>query len=158
MDILIIIIIAAVITGLAMAIDNYYRKKALRKQVEGFLQKLDETIKTQSGPLTDGQIEQVCLNIFVETLDESRIQKPPFAQMIHVVSHGEKVFGTNKNFQAWLDKPNYALGGVKPRTLITTPAGIDAVENQLILIKDGFWDGSEPESPQQSESKFNPPM
>ena len=51
---------------------------------------------------------------------------------------GTEVFGSEPNFVKWLDLPNIALGGMKPRTLIESPNGISRTRDLLGRIEYGI--------------------
>ena len=48
-----------------------------------------------------------------------------------------KVFGTRKKLDIWLDEPNLALGGSKPKDLLDSTLGIQLVRNELQRIEYG---------------------
>lgn len=139
MDILIIISTVIVATIVRAAIIKYHRKKNLQKQVDEFTQALDKALETQSKPLTDIQFEQICLRAFEQTLNKTNINPPPFRKMFQVKTHGLAVFGTEEKYQAWLDIDNYALGCIKPRTLIYTSEGLEQLDQALGRIEHGIF-------------------
>ena len=48
-----------------------------------------------------------------------------------VIAKGVKLFGSEENFKAWLNTPNYALGDVKPLELLKNPYDIEIVDNAI---------------------------
>ena len=50
---------------------------------------------------------------------------------------GRRVFGSTDNFNAWLKKPSYGLGGMVPLQLLNTVTGIDMISDELVSIEFG---------------------
>jgi uncharacterized protein (DUF2384 family) len=50
---------------------------------------------------------------------------------------GNRVFGSPDNFNEWLKKPSYGLGGIVPLNLINTITGIDMIFDELVSIEFG---------------------
>ncbi|MDD4646528.1 MAG: MbcA/ParS/Xre antitoxin family protein [Bacteroidales bacterium] len=48
------------------------------------------------------------------------------------------VFGNKKKLDSWLNIPNVALGGVKPKELLDSYMGIQLIRNELIRIEHGI--------------------
>lgn len=48
---------------------------------------------------------------------------------------GIEVFGSQKKFERWMNTVSIALGGVTPRKLARTPAGIERILDELIRIE-----------------------
>jgi putative toxin-antitoxin system antitoxin component (TIGR02293 family) len=60
-----------------------------------------------------------------------------FFKMDEVVKKGVDVFGNLTDFKRWLDSPNMALGNVTPKSLITSPIGVDRVDASLDALNYG---------------------
>jgi putative toxin-antitoxin system antitoxin component (TIGR02293 family) len=54
-------------------------------------------------------------------------------------AHAEKVFGERAKASRWLHKPNRALGGVSPLSLLDTDLGTREVEQILGRIEYGVY-------------------
>ena len=52
---------------------------------------------------------------------------------------GSEIFGNKDNFFKWLDLPNTALGGMKPKELIEIPEGVSKVRDVLGRIEHGVY-------------------
>lgn len=50
---------------------------------------------------------------------------------------GQKVFATHKDFEIWLNRASFGLGGKIPFSLLTTISGIEAVMDELKNIATG---------------------
>jgi len=50
---------------------------------------------------------------------------------------GQKVFASQKDFEAWLNRPSFGLGGSKPFGILNTISGIEAVISELKNIATG---------------------
>lgn len=50
---------------------------------------------------------------------------------------GSRVFGSTDNFNVWLKKPSYGLGGMVPLQLLNTITGIDMIFDELVSIEFG---------------------
>jgi putative toxin-antitoxin system antitoxin component (TIGR02293 family) len=50
---------------------------------------------------------------------------------------GQKVFESHKDFESWLNRPAFGLGGEIPFSLLNTISGIDAVLSELKNIATG---------------------
>jgi putative toxin-antitoxin system antitoxin component (TIGR02293 family) len=51
--------------------------------------------------------------------------------------YGVQVFGSNNNFNTWLEAPSLALGGIKPKNLLDSSFGIGLVTDELVRIEQG---------------------
>lgn len=54
-------------------------------------------------------------------------------------NRGESVFGTNENFEDWMNKTSVSLGNNKPIDLIETEGGIQVVIDELGRIEHGIF-------------------
>ncbi len=52
---------------------------------------------------------------------------------------GNEVFGSKEKFQTWLESVSVALGGVRPKELLDTSFGIQAVNDELTAIEHGLF-------------------
>lgn len=50
---------------------------------------------------------------------------------------GSRLFGSTYNFNLWLNKPSYGLGGIVPLELLNTITGIDLIFDELVSIEFG---------------------
>jgi uncharacterized protein (DUF2384 family) len=50
---------------------------------------------------------------------------------------GNRVFGSTDNFNDWLKKKSYGLGGMKPIELLNTVTGIEMISDELVSIEFG---------------------
>ncbi len=53
--------------------------------------------------------------------------------------YGTEVFGDKENFFKWIELPNTALGGLKPKELLELPGGIAKVKDLLGRIEYGVY-------------------
>ncbi len=53
--------------------------------------------------------------------------------------YGAEVFESKENFFKWLELPNTALGGLKPKELLEIPSGISKVKDLLGRIEHGVY-------------------
>jgi len=60
-------------------------------------------------------------------------------QLAEVVYEGVKVFESKEKFDTWFNKPCYALGGVTPKSLLTTSYGVEMVLGELNAIEHGIF-------------------
>lgn len=80
------------------------------------------------------------------TIDNYRKQNRSFAalegelllKLDTLFGFGMDVFGTNEDFQAWLDSPAFALQDRKPIDFLNTSTGVDLVEQALQRIVHGY--------------------
>ncbi len=54
-----------------------------------------------------------------------------------IVQKGIEVFGSDELFKAWLQQPNSALGDDTPMDLLSTPYGVELVEDALEAMEYG---------------------
>lgn len=50
---------------------------------------------------------------------------------------GSQIFGSTDNFNAWMKKDSYGLGGLKPIEFLNTVTGIEVIFDELISIEFG---------------------
>lgn len=60
------------------------------------------------------------------------------ARLARILVHAEETFGSADKAHGWLGDPNWALGGVKPLSLLDSDAGALAVEQLLGRIQHGI--------------------
>ncbi|NAS32218.1 DUF2384 domain-containing protein [Flavobacteriaceae bacterium R38] len=60
-------------------------------------------------------------------------------EIAEVYSKGFEVFGDEKKFTRWLNKPNVALGGEVPFSLLDTSYGVQLVLNEITRIDYGIF-------------------
>ena len=85
------------------------------------------------------------MNISTKTLDrykkaEKRLTPSASELMLKLISlysKGEELFGSQNEFQKWIEEPAYGLGNKVPKTMLQTPAGIDLITDELIRIEHG---------------------
>jgi len=56
-----------------------------------------------------------------------------------VLAHAEKVLGTRANATQWLHRPNRALNGIPPLTLLDTDIGATEVDDVLGRLEHGVF-------------------
>jgi putative toxin-antitoxin system antitoxin component (TIGR02293 family) len=61
------------------------------------------------------------------------------ARLARVASRARDVFEDDAKAMRWLTKPNRALGGNVPFSLLDTDVGAQAVEEELLRIEHGFF-------------------
>ncbi|MBS1582371.1 MAG: DUF2384 domain-containing protein [Bacteroidetes bacterium] len=59
-------------------------------------------------------------------------------QLANLMEHGLAVFGEPERFRRWFERPNIALGGVRPKDLIDTSFGTGLVDDELGRIEHGL--------------------
>jgi putative toxin-antitoxin system antitoxin component (TIGR02293 family) len=72
--------------------------------------------------------------------DESTIGVLPSKNLVKVdvlVHKGVEVFGSKDLFKAWLHQPNIALGDETPLALLSTPYGVELVEDAIDALAYG---------------------
>ena len=67
-----------------------------------------------------------------------RIQSEKIIEMAEVTSVGVDVFGDMDKFKLWLDTPNFALGDLKPMSLLFDSYGKDLILTELTRINHGI--------------------
>ncbi len=67
----------------------------------------------------------------------SPLQSEFILKTIVLYNKGEKIFGTNKSFTNWLNKPAFGMGNRLPNTFITTVTGINYILDELNRIAHG---------------------
>jgi len=84
------------------------------------------------------------LHITSRTLQNYRgakLLKPSISEkalsIARLYAKGFDVFGDRDNFIAWMDTPNVALGGDRPKVLLDTVFGIYMLMDELIRIEHG---------------------
>ena len=50
---------------------------------------------------------------------------------------GKRIFGSTENFNIWMKKDSYGLGGMKPIEIINTVTGIEMIIDELVSIEFG---------------------
>lgn len=60
-------------------------------------------------------------------------------EIANVIADGVTTFGSLQKFRSWLQKPNRALAGSSPFSLLNTPTGIKMVQNVLGRINEGIY-------------------
>ncbi|MFC0878718.1 antitoxin Xre/MbcA/ParS toxin-binding domain-containing protein [Saccharicrinis sp. FJH2] len=85
------------------------------------------------------------LNISVKTLRNYRKPankikdnvKEQLLLLLSLFAHGKEIFGTNDDFNAWLNQENFYFDGKAPVSYLNTIAGIRFVESRLIAMEYG---------------------
>lgn len=103
-----------------------------------------EALKDQSG--LDYEALAIVLNVTKATLHNKK-GKAKFDQYISeriflladIYSYGYEVFGDREKFNRWMKKPNTALGGVTPVSLIDTLYGIEEIKHLIGRIAYGIY-------------------
>ena len=60
-------------------------------------------------------------------------------ELVELFLYGSEVFENKENFFKWLELPNTALGGLKPKELLEMPGGISKVKDLLGRIEYGVY-------------------
>ncbi|NCT17049.1 MAG: DUF2384 domain-containing protein [Flavobacteriia bacterium] len=71
------------------------------------------------------------------TLTPSQSEK--LVEVTLLFDYGLQVFGSFDTFSTWLGRPNTALGGIVPKSLLDTSQGMKAVEATLARISYGVF-------------------
>jgi uncharacterized protein (DUF2384 family) len=58
-------------------------------------------------------------------------------KLVELYSKGNRLFGSVDNFNKWLQKESYGLGGLKPINLINSVTGIETIDDELTCIQYG---------------------
>ncbi|MBK8699082.1 MAG: DUF2384 domain-containing protein [Saprospiraceae bacterium] len=69
----------------------------------------------------------------------SSIHSEKIIEMAEVTFMGNEVFGTGDKFLLWLNAPNFALGGYKPKELLISSYGKEMVLGELTRIHYGIF-------------------
>ena len=72
--------------------------------------------------------------------DDSTIGVLPSKNLVKVdalVQKGIEVFGSKELFKAWLNQPNIALGDDTPLAMLSTPYGVELVEDAIEAMAHG---------------------
>lgn len=67
----------------------------------------------------------------------SPLQSEYILKTITLFHKGRQIFGSEANFNQWLDKPAYGLGNKLPRKFTTTVGGINFISDELNRIARG---------------------
>lgn len=65
------------------------------------------------------------------------LQSEKILQITLLYKKGAEVFGSEENFNTWLDTLNLSLGKVKPKSLLDNAFGIELLNDELIRIEHG---------------------
>lgn len=65
------------------------------------------------------------------------IHSEKIVQIDLLYKKGADVFGSEENFQTWMEAKSIPLGGVKPRELLDTTYGIGLITDELVRIEHG---------------------
>jgi putative toxin-antitoxin system antitoxin component (TIGR02293 family) len=66
------------------------------------------------------------------------IQSERILELTMLYNYGIQVFGTQTDFDTWLESKNVALGGIKPKNLLDTSYGISLLKDELTRIEHGI--------------------
>lgn len=67
------------------------------------------------------------------------LQSEKILQVLLLYRKGIQIFGNEERFHAWLDLPNLAIGGIKPKSLMDSAFGIDLLKDELTRIEHGIF-------------------
>jgi putative toxin-antitoxin system antitoxin component (TIGR02293 family) len=67
------------------------------------------------------------------------LQSEKILQVLLLYRKGIQIFGNEERFHTWLDLPNLALGGIKPKSLMDSAFGIDLLKDELTRIEHGIF-------------------
>ena len=71
----------------------------------------------------------------------AKVLKPNISEkalsIARLYAKGFDVFGDRENFISWMDTPNVALGGDKPKKMLDTVFGISMLMDEMIRIEHG---------------------
>jgi putative toxin-antitoxin system antitoxin component (TIGR02293 family) len=87
------------------------------------------------------------LHISERTIQRYKKEKKPFdtiysekiVQIDTLYRKGAEVFGSEDNFQTWMETISVPLGGVKPKELLDTTYGINLITDELGRIEHGIF-------------------
>ncbi|MTI32084.1 DUF2384 domain-containing protein [Cytophagales bacterium RKSG123] len=74
-----------------------------------------------------------------EKKDFDPIHSEKILEIALLYKKGIETFGKASNFNYWLEAPNIALGGVKPKELLDNTFGIQLLKDELIRITHGIF-------------------
>ena len=69
----------------------------------------------------------------------SREQSGRVWRFAEILSRATAIFGSQAEAEAWLDRPALALDQRKPLDLLSTPAGVESVEDHLTRVEYGVY-------------------
>lgn len=69
----------------------------------------------------------------------SREQSGRVWKFAEILSRATAIFGSQGEAEAWLDRPALALDQRKPIDLLSTPAGVESVEDHLTRVEYGVY-------------------
>lgn len=69
----------------------------------------------------------------------SREQSGRVWKFAEILSRATAIFGSQAEAEAWLDRPALALDQRKPLDLLSTPAGVESVEDHLTRVEYGVY-------------------
>jgi putative toxin-antitoxin system antitoxin component (TIGR02293 family) len=72
-----------------------------------------------------------------ESKNFDSLQSEKIIQISMLYQRGVEVFGSQENFDAWLNSLNIALGNVKPKELLDNAFGIALLDEELTRIEHG---------------------
>lgn len=112
------------------------RKKIPYSSIESVSERLNSSVKTVLKLLDMPQTTYNKKKIDNALLDTHLSEH--ILILIELVDYGIEVFNQEAHkFQNWLRKPNIALGGLEPQSLLDSTTGIDEVRNCLNRIEYG---------------------
>jgi putative toxin-antitoxin system antitoxin component (TIGR02293 family) len=87
------------------------------------------------------------LHLSERTIQRYKKEKKPFdtiytekiVQIDLLYKKGAEVFGSDTNFQTWMETISIPLGSVKPKELLDTTYGINMVADELGRIEHGIF-------------------
>lgn len=85
------------------------------------------------------------LNISVKTFREYKKPRSVFKQnvkeqvlmLLALMKHGALIFGSIKQFEVWLNQPNFLLDGRTPASFLNTVSGIRFIDDRLRAMEFG---------------------
>ena len=66
------------------------------------------------------------------------MQSEKILEISLLINKGIAVFGSNENFNSWMDSKSIALGGIKPKELLDSSFGINMLKDELGRIEHGI--------------------
>ena len=116
----------------------------IQKVHEGIDIAFFDKLLEQSG-MTRAELTQL-IGVDPKTIDNYRRVGKPFdtlkgellLKLSRLFALGEEVFGSTKEFRAWLHLPAGEFQGIPPHHLLSTSTGVDLVEAQLERIAQGY--------------------
>src|SRR5690606_22003111 len=123
-------------TGNRVVIMNWIRGGIEFDMFQNMISKFPFSIEEWSGFLHLS--ERTLQRYKKESKNFDSLQSEKIIQISMLYQRGVEVFGSQENFDVWLNSLNIALGGVKPKELLDNAFGIALLDEELTRIEHGI--------------------